>query len=73
MDAHVDVGVSAAEEQAVVQHVLDGLKLEVEKRDVEIKNLQCSLKETETILVLCLLYYLLCFSIKLLHYSLAAN
>ena len=40
-----------AEEQAKIQKVMDALKQEVDKRDAEIKNLQRSLKEAETILV----------------------
>lgn len=41
-----------AEEQAQIQKVMDSLKLEVDKRDTEIRNLQRSLKEAETILVI---------------------
>ena len=40
-----------AEEQAQIQQVMDSLKGEVEKRDLEIRNLQRSLKDAETILV----------------------
>ena len=40
-----------AEEQARIQKVMDALKLEVDRRDAEIKNLQRNLKDAETILV----------------------
>ena len=40
-----------AEEQAGLQKKLDALKLEVEKRDQDIQQLQRSLKEAESILV----------------------
>ncbi|PVD18660.1 hypothetical protein C0Q70_21210 [Pomacea canaliculata] len=39
-----------AEEQAQIQKVMDALKFEVDKRDTEIRSLQRSLKEAETIL-----------------------
>ncbi|XP_041378231.1 mediator of RNA polymerase II transcription subunit 4-like isoform X2 [Gigantopelta aegis] len=38
------------EEQAGIQQVIDGLKQDVDRRDIEIKNLQRNLKEAETIL-----------------------
>ena len=43
----------AAEEQAELQKKHDALKLEVEKRDQDIKRLQKNLKEAENILVSC--------------------
>ena len=40
-----------AEEQMEIQKITDDLKLEVDKRDTDIKNFQKNLKEAETILV----------------------
>ena len=40
-----------AQEQAELQKKYDALKAEVDKRDADIKQLQRSLKEAETILV----------------------
>ena len=40
-----------AQEQAELQKKYDALKAEVDKRDTDIKQLQRSLKEAETILV----------------------
>ncbi|KAK7090968.1 mediator of RNA polymerase II transcription subunit 4-like [Littorina saxatilis] len=49
-DSEIKSVIKLAEEQAQIQKLMDSLKLEVDKRDSEIKNLQRSLKEAETIL-----------------------
>ena len=51
-----------ASEQAEIQKTTDELKVEVNKRDTDIKNLQKNLKEAETILVkmYLLLYHFKC-------------
>ncbi|KAL8585561.1 hypothetical protein ACOMHN_046221 [Nucella lapillus] len=49
-DAEIKATLKLAEEQAQIQKVMDALKLEVDKRDAEIKNLQRSLKDAEMIL-----------------------
>lgn len=49
-DEEIKAVLELAEEQAKIQKVMDSLKLEVDKRDAEIKNLQKSLKDAEMIL-----------------------
>ena len=48
---HVFIYYFTAAEQAEIQKTIDELKTEVDKRDANIKQLQTSLKEAETILV----------------------
>ncbi|ESP04868.1 hypothetical protein LOTGIDRAFT_109428 [Lottia gigantea] len=49
-DQELKATIKTAEEQAEIQSVMDNLKIEVEKRDQEIKVLQKNLKDSETIL-----------------------
>ncbi|KAK6167300.1 mediator of RNA polymerase II transcription subunit 4 [Patella vulgata] len=49
-DKEIKSTLKIAEEQAEIQTVMDSLKTQVDKRDIEIKILQKNLKESETIL-----------------------
>ncbi|GAB1605529.1 mediator of RNA polymerase II transcription subunit 4-like [Argonauta hians] len=49
-DKEIKESLKLAEEQMDIQKIMDELKIEVEKRDSDIKNLQKNFKEAETIL-----------------------
>ncbi|CAE1233747.1 MED4 [Acanthosepion pharaonis] len=49
-DKEIKESLKLAEEQMEIQKITDDLKLEVDKRDTDIKNFQKNLKEAETIL-----------------------